>query len=98
MWYRIRWVQPPADGGAVYIAGRWLSARHSLMITSNLPFSKWQRIFKDPMNAAVAIDRLVHHSEIVELNIESYRMQVAKKNKRKKPDGPAKGSKSVGFG
>jgi hypothetical protein len=53
------------------------------MITSNLPFSKWQRIFKDPMNAAVAIDRLVHHSEIVELNIESYRMQVAKKNKRK---------------
>ena len=46
------------------------------------------------MNAAVAIDRLVHHSKIVELNI----MQVAKKNKRKKPDGPAKGSKSVGFG
>ena len=72
--------------------------RGSLMITSNLPFSKWQRVFKDPMNAAVAIDRLVHHSEIVELNIESYRMQVAKKNKRKKPDGPAKGSKSVGFG
>jgi DNA replication protein DnaC len=72
--------------------------RGRLMITSNLPFSKWQRIFKDPMNAAVAIDRLVHHSKIVELNIESYRMQVAKKNKRKKPDGPAKGSKSVGFG
>ena len=68
------------------------------MITSNLPFSKWQRIFKDPMNAAAAIDRLVHHSVIVELNIESYRMQVAKKNKCKKPDGPAKGSKSVGFG
>jgi DNA replication protein DnaC len=68
------------------------------MITSNLPFSKWQRIFKDPMNAEVAIDGLVHHSEIVELNIENYRMQVAKKNKRKKPDGPAKGSKSEGFG
>ena len=68
--------------------------RGSLRIISNLPFSKWEQIFKDPMNAAVAIDRLVHHSKIVELNI----MQVAKKNKRKKPDGPAKGSKSVGFG
>jgi predicted small secreted protein len=51
------------------------------------------RIFKDPMNAAVAIDRLAYHSVILELNIESYRMEVAKKNKRKKPDGPAKGSK-----
>jgi len=79
-----------------FLADRY--ERGSLMITSNLPFSKWQRIFKDPINAAVAIDRLVHHSKIVELNIESYRMQVAKKNKGKKPDGPAKGSKSVGFG
>ncbi len=45
------------------------------------------------MNAAAAIDRLAHHSVIVELNIERYRMEVAKKNKRKKPDGLAKGSK-----
>ncbi len=67
--------------------------RSSLMITSNLPFSKWEQIFKDPMTAAAAIDRLVHHSVILELNIESYRMQAAKKNKSKKPDGPAKGSK-----
>lgn len=67
--------------------------RGSLMITSNLPFSKWEQIFKDPMTAAAAIDRLVHHSVILELNIESYRMEVAKKNKSKKPDGPAKGSK-----
>jgi DNA replication protein DnaC len=67
--------------------------RGSLMITSNLPFSKWEQIFKDPMVTAAAIDRLVHHSVILELNIESYRMQVAKKNKSKKPDGPPKGSK-----
>ncbi len=67
--------------------------RGSLMITSNLPFSKWEQIFKDPLTAAAAIDRLVHHSVILELNIESYRMEVAKKNKNKKPDGPAKGSK-----
>jgi len=45
------------------------------------------------MTAAAAIDRLVHHSVILELNIESYRMEVAKKNTSKKPDDPAKGSK-----
>jgi DNA replication protein DnaC len=51
----------------------------SLMITSNLPFSKWEQIFKDPMTTAAAIDRLVHHSVILELNIDSYRMEQAKK-------------------
>lgn len=56
--------------------------KSSLMITSNLPFSKWEQIFKDPMTTAAAIDRLVHHSIIVELNIDSYRMEQAKKRKR----------------
>ncbi len=64
--------------------------RGSLMITSNLPFSKWERIFKDPMTAAAAIDRLVHHSIILELNLPSYRMEAAKKNKRKNLDVPPK--------
>ena len=50
----------------------------SLMITSNLPFSKWEQIFKDSMTTAAAIDRLVHHSIILELNIDSYRMEQAK--------------------
>jgi len=49
--------------------------RGSLIITSNLPFSKWERIFKDPMTAAAAIDRLVHHSIILELNLPSYRLE-----------------------
>lgn len=53
--------------------------RGSVMITSNLPFSKWEIIFKDPMTTASAIDRLVHHSVIIELNIESYRMKEAKR-------------------
>jgi len=53
----------------------------SLMITSNLPFSKWEQIFKDPMTTAAAIDRLVHHSVILELNVDSYRMEQAKRNK-----------------
>jgi DNA replication protein DnaC len=54
---------------------------------------KWEQIFKDPMTAAAAIDRLVHHSVILELNIESYRMEVSQKNKNKTPDSPVKGSK-----
>src|SRR5664279_3322008 len=52
--------------------------RGSVLLTSNLPFSKWEGIFKDPMTTAAAIDRLVHHSVIVELNIPSYRMEEAK--------------------
>ena len=69
-----------------FLADRY--ERGSLMITSNLPFSKWEQIFKDPMTAAAAIDRLVHHSVILELNIESYRMQVAQNNKSKELDDP----------
>ena len=41
--------------------------RGSVLLTSNLPFSKWEGIFKDPMTTAAAIDRLVHHSVIMEL-------------------------------
>ena len=59
--------------------------RGSVVITSNLPFSKWEGIFKDPMTTAAAIDRLVHHSIILELNIQSYRMQAAKQKEKKKP-------------
>lgn len=55
--------------------------RGSVMITSNLPFSKWEQIFKDPMMTAAVIDRIVHHSVILELNILSYRMNAAKKQK-----------------
>ena len=54
--------------------------RGSIMITSNLPFSKWEVIFKDPMTTAAAIDRLVHHSVILELNIKSYRIEQAQKD------------------
>jgi len=52
--------------------------RGSVLLTSNLPFSKWEGIFKDPMTTAAAIDRLVHHSVIVELNIPSYRLEQAR--------------------
>lgn len=57
--------------------------QRSLVITSNLPFSQWDRVFKDAMTTMAAVDRLVHHSTVLELNGESYRAQTAKKrNKR----------------
>jgi len=58
--------------------------RGSVMLTSNLPFSKWEQIFRDPMTTAAAIDRLVHHSVILELNIPSYRLEQAKQAKARK--------------
>jgi DNA replication protein DnaC len=56
--------------------------RGSVMLTSNLPFSGWESIFKDPMTTAAAIDRLVHHSVILELNVPSYRAEQAKKSRQ----------------
>ena len=61
--------------------------RGSVMLTSNLAFSQWEQIFKDPMTTAAAIDRLVHHSVIVELNLASYRVEQAKKNRVPMPEG-----------
>jgi DNA replication protein DnaC len=55
--------------------------RGSVLLTSNLAFSGWESIFKDPMTTAAAIDRLVHHCVILELNIPSYRAEQAKKAK-----------------
>jgi DNA replication protein DnaC len=63
--------------------------RGSVLISSNLPFSKWEAIFKDPLTTVAAIDRLVHHSIILELNIPSYRMEQAKKKKTEDEDGGA---------
>ncbi len=57
--------------------------RRSLMITSNLVFKEWDKIFKDPMTTSAAVDRLVHHSVILELNaVKSYRAKQAAKNQK----------------
>lgn len=67
-----------------------LAARYekgSVMITSNLAFSKWEAIFKDPMTTAAAIDRLIHHCVILEINVPSYRMEHAQKSKRQNRQG-----------
>jgi len=60
--------------------------RGSMLITCNLPFSKWETIFKDPMTTAAAIDRLVHHSVVLELNVPSYRAEQARKRKKRDSD------------
>lgn len=57
--------------------------RGSVLLTSNLAFSGWESIFKDPMTTAAAIDRLVHHAVIVELNVPSYRAEQAKNRRTK---------------
>jgi len=54
----------------------------SVIVTSNLVFSEWDSVFKDPMTTRAAVDRLVHHSTILELN-ESYRQAEAKRRNKK---------------
>jgi len=57
--------------------------RRSVLITSNLVFSEWDKVFQDPMTTACAIDRLVHHAVILELSGPSYRAQAAKQRSGK---------------
>lgn len=64
--------------------------RRSVLISSNLVFSQWDRIFKDPMTTACAIDRVVHHATILELTGSSYRTEAAKqRNGGRSPEGGA---------
>jgi DNA replication protein DnaC len=56
--------------------------RRSLMITANQPFGEWGKVFPDPAMTLAAVDRLVHHATIFEMNVESYRRRVALERKR----------------
>jgi len=53
--------------------------RRSVFITSNLIFAHWDRIFRDQMATAAAIDRLVHHSVLLEFDVPSFRTEHAKR-------------------
>lgn len=67
------------------IAHRYETA--SIVITSNQTFSQWDHIFADPVMTVAAIDRLVHHSVIIEINAESYRKnQAAARHGKSKTD------------
>jgi DNA replication protein DnaC len=56
--------------------------RRSTLITANQPFGEWNRIFPDPAMTLAAVDRLVHHATILELNVESYRRRAALERQR----------------
>ena len=56
--------------------------RRSLLVTANQPFGEWNRIFPDAAMTVAAVDRLVHHATIFEMNVESYRRRTAIENRR----------------
>jgi DNA replication protein DnaC len=62
------------------IAARY--ERRSMFITANQPFGEWGRIFPDQVMTLAAVDRLVHHATIFEMNVESYRRRAAVERKR----------------
>ena len=63
--------------------------RRSMMITANQPFGDWNKVFPDETTAVAAVDRLVHHATILEMNVESYRRRAAIENSRRKRGRPA---------
>lgn len=65
--------------------------RKSLAITANTPFSQWGEVFVDPAMTLAAVDRLVHHSTILEMNVESYRRRAA----QQQPPSPARRTRST---
>jgi DNA replication protein DnaC len=56
--------------------------RRSMLITANQPFGDWNKVFPDPAMTLAAVDRLVHHATILEMNVESYRRRTALERKR----------------
>ena len=63
--------------------------RRSVLLSSNLVFSKWDQVFKDPMTTMAAVDRLVHHAVILEFDNESVRATQAKSKAAGKNGAPS---------
>ena len=63
--------------------------RRSTLVTANQPFGQWDQVFPDPAMTLAAVDRLVHHSVILEMNVESYRRRAAQQQKSDGPGRPA---------
>lgn len=63
--------------------------RRSMLITANQPFGDWNKVFPDPAMTLAAVDRLVHHATIFEMNVESYRRRAALQRKQHGPGRPA---------
>jgi DNA replication protein DnaC len=60
--------------------------RRAIGITSNLVFSQWDHILQKPMDTAAAVDRVVHHSVILEFDVPSYRTGEAKRHQHSEAD------------
>lgn len=67
--------------------------RKSIALTANQPFSEWNQVFPEPAMTVAAIDRLVHHATILELNVESYRRKTAERIKEKNSRSKSAGTK-----
>lgn len=81
--------QSPEEAEVLFTLMAERYERRSLLISSNLVFSEWERIFKNPMTTLAAIDRLVHHAMILEFNpMASYRGTRAQERAAKRGDGP----------
>jgi len=79
--------QSPEEAEVLFTLMAERYERRSLLISSNLVFSEWERIFKNPMTTLAAIDRLVHHAMILEFNpMDSYRGTRAKERAAKRGD------------
>lgn len=77
-----------SETGVIFeLIARRYEAR-SLAIAANVPFSAWDRLFPNEAMAVAAIDRLVHHATILEMNVDSYRRRAAA-SRRTKTNGPA---------
>ena len=87
IWRAVQWPPWEVFFPQVHKPGELRYERGSLVVTSNLPFSKWERIFKDPMTTAAAIDCLVHHSILLDSNLPSYRLEHSMARKEVQKEG-----------
>ena len=72
------------DQAEISVLFELISARYerrSLLITANQPSAEWDKMFPDPAMTIAAIDRLVHHASVVEMNVDSYRQRSATKRR-----------------
>jgi DNA replication protein DnaC len=91
--------QSPEEAEVLFTMMAERYERRSILITSNLVFSGWDRIFKNPMTTAAAIDRLVHHSVILEFaEVVSYRGQKDQLDEKSEAKKPGNGRASRGDG
>ena len=71
-----------AETGVLFELNGTRYERRSMLITANQPFGEWGKVFPDQAITLAAIDRLVHHSTIFEMNVESYRRRALLDRKR----------------